>query len=56
METARCKAFLRAVDAGSMTSAAESLGYTSAAVSQLVASLESELGMKLLDRSRRVLH
>ena len=53
METARCKAFLRAVDMGSMTSAAESLGYTTAAVSQLVASLESELGMKLLDRSRR---
>ena len=53
MEIARCKAFLRAVDTGSMTAAAESMGYTTAAVSQLVASLENELGLRLLDRSRR---
>ena len=37
---------------GSFTKAAEALGYTQSSVSQMIASLEKELGMKLLARSR----
>ena len=51
METARCKAFLRAAEAGSLTAAAEALGYTPSGVSQLVSALENELGLKLLERT-----
>lgn len=51
MENSRCKAFLECVDRGSVTAAAESLGYTPSAVSQLVTALEKELGLKLFSRS-----
>lgn len=40
------------IELGSFTKAAEALGYTQSAVSQMVASLESELSIKLLNRSR----
>lgn len=40
------------VELGSFTKAAEELGYTQSAVSQAVASLESELSLTLLRRSR----
>lgn len=53
METARCKAFLRAAEAGSLTAAAEALGYTPSGVSQLVSALENELGLKLLERTKK---
>ncbi len=50
-------AFLRVVDSGSFTAAADQLGLTTAQVSRLVADLETRLGIKLLQRStqRRVL-
>ena len=48
METARCKAFLSAVEEGNMTKAAEKLGYTPSGVSQLITALEDDLGLKLL--------
>lgn len=50
-------AFLRVVDSGSFTAAADQLGLTTAQVSRLVADLEIRLGSKLLQRStqRRVL-
>lgn len=51
MENSRCKAFLECVDRGSVTAAADALGYTPSAVSQLVSSLEKELGLKLFNRS-----
>ena len=53
MESARCKAFIESVDRGSFRAAAEALGYTPSAVSQLVAALERDLGLNLLVRTRR---
>lgn len=53
MESARCKAFVESVERGSFRAAAEALGYTPSAVSQLVAALEKELGLNLLVRSKK---
>ena len=53
MESARCKAFLAAVETGSFSKAAEFLNYTPSGVSQLVSALENELGFSLLRRSKR---
>ena len=53
MDTARYRAFLTAVDTGSFTRAAEVLNYSTSGVSQLIQSLEQELGLPLLTRSRR---
>lgn len=53
MESARCKAFIESVERGSFRAASEALGYTSSAVSQLVAALEKDLGLTLLIRSKR---
>ncbi len=44
--------FQRVVELGSFTKAAESLGYTQSSVSQMILSLEEELSIKLLYRSR----
>ena len=46
-------AFLKIAEVGSFTKAANLLGYTQPALSQMIASLEKELSMKLLCRSRR---
>lgn len=48
----RYLAFQKVVELESFTKAAEALGYTQSSVSQMVASLEDELSMKLLIRSR----
>ena len=48
----RYVAFCKILEYGSFTRAAESLGYTQAAVSQMVSSLENELSLKLLIRTR----
>ncbi len=48
----RYVAFLKVVKVGSFTKAAEILGYTQPAMSQMIASLENELSIKLLYRSR----
>lgn len=53
METARCKAFLAAVETGSFLKAAEKLQYTPSGVSQLVQALEKEVGFAVLQRSKR---
>lgn len=53
MESARCKAFLVAVEAGSFSRAAEVLNYTPSGVSQLVNALEKELGFSLLRRNKK---
>ena len=53
METARLKAFIEAAEKGSIKAAADSLGYTPSAISQLVTALEKELGLTLFMRSRR---
>jgi DNA-binding transcriptional LysR family regulator len=53
METARLKAFIEATEHGSIKAAAESLGYTPSAISQLISALEKELGLTLLKRSQK---
>ena len=48
----RYAALLKIIELGSFTKAAEVLGYTQPAISQMVASLEKELSFKLLSRTR----
>lgn len=48
----RYLALHKIVELGSFTRAAEALGYTQSAMSQMIASLEDELSIKLLIRSR----
>ena len=48
----RYAALLKIIEMGSFTKAAELLGYTQPALSQMIASLERELSVKLLYRSR----
>lgn len=45
-------ALQKIVELGSFTKAAEALGYTQSSISQMIASLENELGIRLLTRSR----
>lgn len=45
-------ALLKIIEAGSFTKAAELLGYSQPALSQMIASLEKELSIKILYRSR----
>ena len=53
MESARCKAFIESYERGSFKAAAEAMGYTPSAISQLVAALEKDLGLTLLVRSKK---
>ena len=48
----RYAALQKIVEFGSFTKAAETLGYTQSAMSQMIASLEDDLSIKLLHRSR----
>ncbi|MBR0107701.1 MAG: LysR family transcriptional regulator, partial [Pyramidobacter sp.] len=48
----RYQALAKVAELGSFTRAAEIMGYTQPAMSQMIASLEAELGFKLLFRSR----
>lgn len=48
----RYVALLKVIEVGSFTKAAELLGYTQPALSQMIASLEKELSIKILYRSR----
>ena len=50
MDILKCKAFVSAVDEGSLTGAVKLLGYTPSGISQLVSAMESELGFSLLIR------
>ncbi|MDL2059780.1 LysR family transcriptional regulator [Mesosutterella sp. AGMB02718] len=49
--TSQCEAFLAAVDRGSITAAAASLGCSQPGVTKLIRSLEKELGFSLLYRT-----
>jgi DNA-binding transcriptional LysR family regulator len=53
METARLRAFIETADKGSVKAAADSLGYTPSAISQLITALERELGITLFMRSQK---
>ena len=52
MESKKVKALLTAVKAGSLTAAAAELGYTQAGLTQMMNSLENELGINLLIRGK----
>lgn len=52
MNLTKYQVFLKAVELGSFTRAAEALGYTQSAVSRVVADLEREWDMELLTRNR----
>jgi DNA-binding transcriptional LysR family regulator len=52
MDTEKCKVLLCAIETGSLTAAAEKLGYTPSGVSRIMAALEEEAGFPLLFRSR----
>lgn len=49
----KCEAALAAADRGSLTAAAELLGYTQSGVTRMVGALEEELGFALFSRSKR---
>ena len=52
MESEKCRVLLCAIDKGSITAAAETMGYTISGVSRMMAALENEIGFPLLRRSR----
>ena len=52
MDTQKCKALLKVAEHGSFSKAAKDLGYTQSALSQMISSMESELGFKLIERLR----
>ena len=52
METEKLRVLLTALDCGSLSAAAEKLGYTPSGVSRAVQALEEELGLELLRRTR----
>lgn len=56
MDTRKYEALQRVVELGQFSKAAEALGYTQSALSQMIASLESELGFKVIDRTRTGSH
>ena len=52
MDTERISALICTIEEGSLTAAAEKLGYTTSGVSRMMAALEEETGFPLLVRSR----
>lgn len=52
MDAEKCRVFLAVLEAGSLSAAAETLGYTPSGVSRLIDSMERETGFSLLLRSR----
>ena len=53
MSIQKYKALLMTVETGSITAAAQKLGYTQSAVSKMIQDLEQEWNMELLSRSRK---
>ncbi len=56
MDTKKIRALLTAVDRGSLTAAAAELGYTQSGLTHMMNSLEDELGLNLLVRSKNGVH
>jgi len=52
MDSEKTKALLKIINKGSLSAAAEELGYTPSGLSRMVAGLEEEAGVKLLIRGR----
>ncbi len=53
MDIEKCRALLCILESGSLSAAAEKLGYTPSGISRMLASLEQDAGFPLLTRSRR---
>lgn len=53
MDAVKCEAFLTAVDRGSFTAAAETLGYTQSGITRMIGALETELGFPLFVRQKK---
>ena len=51
MNIRKCEAFVRAVELGSLSKAAEELGYTQSGISHMMQSLEEEVGFPLMVRT-----
>ena len=52
MDTEKYKALICAIDTGSLTAAAEILGYTPSGISRSVMSVEEQFGFPLLVRAK----
>jgi len=52
MDTVKYEAYIKTVESGSITAAAEEMGYTQPGITRMINSLEDELGLTLLTRSR----
>ena len=53
MDAQKCEAFLTAFELGSMTAAAEQLGYSQSGITRMIGSLEDEVGFELLVRNKK---
>lgn len=53
MDVRKYEALKRVIERGQLTKAALDLGYTQSALSQMIAALETEVGFKLVNRTRR---
>lgn len=53
MDTEKYAVLMKVVDVGSVSAAAEDLGYTQSGVSRIIASVEEELGLSLLTRTKK---
>ena len=56
MDSKKIKSLLTAVEDGSLTSAAQELGYTQSGLTHMMNALEEELGLSLLIRSKAGVH
>lgn len=52
MESEKCLALLKAIEIGNLSGAAAEMGYTPSGMSRMMASLEQEIGLSLLERSK----
>ncbi len=53
MDSTKCKALITVLECGSLSGAAEILGYTPSGMSRMIASIEQDTGFPLLLRSRK---
>lgn len=53
MDIIKCEAALAAAEQGSLTAAAELLGYTQSGITRMISGLESEIGFPLFIRSKK---
>lgn len=53
MDSEKCRALVTAVELGSMSAAAQQLGYTASGITRMINALEAELGITLIARTSR---